>query len=246
MKESRGFDPGFFENLFCMESEHFWFRSRNKLIAWAIEKYFPYGKTFFEIGCGTGFVLNGIRKTTTLSLVASDVFFEALFFAEKRVKDALFLQMDACRIPYENEFDIIGAFDVLEHINDDIMALKEMHNALKREGGLILSVPQHPFLWSSFDEYSRHVRRYRASELEEKVTDVGFKVVRQISYVFLLLPLLMISRAKGSKNGTMNALRVGRRMNYILERVMDLERRLIRNGLSLPFGGSLLTICRKM
>lgn len=245
-KLNSGFNPVLFEKLFTLESENFWFRSRNKLILWAIQSYFPFAKTFFEIGCGTGFVLNGIRSNTSLKLYGGDIFHEGLFYAGKRVKNAVFFQMDASNIPFENEFDIIGAFDMLEHINDDTLVLKQMHRALNSEGGLIVTVPQHPLLWSSFDEYSRHARRYIADELKKKIVKAGFGMLRQTSFVSLLFPLLLLSRFKTRSYDIEKELRVGRRMNLILERIMDIERVLIRKGVNFPFGGSLLMISRKI
>ncbi len=61
--KNKGFDPQAFEGLFKVEAESFWFRSRNRLILWAIQEYFPNAKKFLEIGCGTGFVLSAIEKT---------------------------------------------------------------------------------------------------------------------------------------------------------------------------------------
>ena len=71
---------------------------------------------------------------------------------------------------FRNEFDVIGAFDVLEHIADDELVLSQMHQAVRKGGGIILTVPQHSFLWSEIDEYSRHVRRYSVSELKLKLS----------------------------------------------------------------------------
>ena len=65
---------------------------------------------------------------------------------------------------------MIGAFDVLEHIADDELVLSQMHQAVRKGGGIILTVPQHSFLWSEIDEYSRHVRRYSVSELKLKLS----------------------------------------------------------------------------
>ena len=245
-KLNSGFNPVLFKKLFALESENFWFRARNKLILWAIQRYFPHAKTFFEIGCGTGFVLNGIQNNTVLKLYGSDIFHEGILYAEKRVKNAVFFQMDACNIPFENEFDIIGSFDVLEHINDDTAALQQMHRALKREGGLIITVPQHPFLWSTFDEHSHHSRRYTADELKKKIAKAGFETLRQTSFVSLLFPLLLLSRIRIRSDDIERGLKVGRRMDFILERVMDIERVLIRKGVNFPFGGSLLMVSRKI
>jgi SAM-dependent methyltransferase len=81
--------------------------------------------------------------------------------------------MDAQRIPYREEFDVAGAFDVIEDVENDRAVLQELRTALAPGGGLILTVPQHPALWSEYDVRAGHVRRYRASELRAKVIGVG-------------------------------------------------------------------------
>ena len=86
----------------------------------------------------------------------------------RRVPDAALMRMAARRIPFDGEFDVVGAFDVIEHIEDDRAVLREMHRAAVPGGGILLTVPQHPFLWSEFDRQARHVRRYTAPELREK------------------------------------------------------------------------------
>ena len=78
--------------------------------------------------------------------------------------------MDARRIPYEAEFDVIGAFDVIEHIYEDAAVLQQMHRAVRPGGGIIVTVPQHRFLWSKQDEFSCHFRRYTRGELMSKVS----------------------------------------------------------------------------
>ena len=96
---------------------------------------------------------------------------------------------DGCtKYSYAAEFDAIGAFDVLEHIVDDEMVLRETNKALKSGGGLLLTVPQHQFLWSAADESARHVRRYSSRDLREKVERAGFKVIRMTSFVSFCYP----------------------------------------------------------
>ena len=86
-------------------------------------------------------------------------------------------QMDARFVPFEEEFDVIGAFDALEHIKEDEDVLREIFRATKEGGGIILTVPQHPFLWSQMDEISHHYRRYTRRGLIDKVQRAGFEVV---------------------------------------------------------------------
>lgn len=242
------FNKEAFSSLYSLEERHFWFRSRNKLILWAINTYFPRANHFFEIGCGTGYVIHGIQKRfPTLPLYASDIFQESLEFARTRLgESAKLFQMDARRIPFQTQFDLIGAFDVLEHIKEDEIVLQEIHRILKPEGGLLLTVPQHPRLWSAADTQACHKRRYRSTELQQKLTAHGFKIVFTTSFVSLLLPLMYLSRFKHRKTEpNYRELQPGKMVNTILESIQSIERFLIQKGVSFPIGGSRLIVAQK-
>jgi ubiquinone/menaquinone biosynthesis C-methylase UbiE len=248
---SEGFESNFFEQLARLEAKNFWFRSRNRLIIWALEHYFPQAKNLLEIGCGTGFVLSGIEQAfPELILKGSEIFTTGLGFAAQRLSKVELFQMDARKIPFESEFDVIGAFDVLEHIQEDTTVLREMHRAVHQRGGILLTVPQHPWLWSQADDYAHHVRRYRAKELKAKVEHAGFKVVKIASFVSLLLPLMLLSRLQQQRPNpdydATSELRISGWMNAILENVLSAERALIQGGISFPAGGSLLLVAQKM
>ena len=249
-EETEGFHSSYFATLADLEPNSFWFRSRNRLLLWALKRYFPDARNFFEIGCGTGYVLAGIRQELTgIRLIGSEVFTAGLAFAEKRLPGVNLFQMDARQIPFEDEFDVMGAFDVLEHIANDELVLTQMYRAVRKGGGVLLTVPQHPFLWSKVDEYSKHVRRYKAAELERKVDHAGFDILRRTSFVSLLLPLMLASRLRlRSSDKALQAaaeFRLSPLTNIFLKRVMDLERAMISSGISLPCGGSLLVVARK-
>jgi len=245
-----GYDPEHYERLFALEASHFWFRARNRLIQWALGRYFAAARSFCEIGCGTGYVLTAVREALPgAALCGSEVFAEGLPFAARRVPEARLMQMDARAIPYTEEFDAMGAFDVIEHIADDRAVLAQMRGALVAGGGLLLTVPQHPWLWSWMDDAARHVRRYTAAELRDKVEDAGFRVERVTSFVSLLLPAMMLSRL-GRRRVRAEAdpyaeFTISPAVNRLLEGVLSLERGLIRAGLSFPAGGSLLLVARK-
>jgi len=246
-----GFDPELFSVLAATEEANFWFCARNRLILWALRRYFPVMQRFLEVGCGTGFVLSGVAKAfPAASLAGSEIFVEGLPFAAGRVSGAELLQLDARRLPYYREFDVIGAFDVLEHIEDDKLVLREIHDALRAGGGVVLTVPQHPWLWSDEDVVAHHVRRYRPGELRDKLRATGFLVELDTSFVSLLLPLMWASRHArrfGSRPSSkpVRGLVLPKPLNVLLEWVMNLERHAIRLGVRFPFGGSRLIVARR-
>jgi SAM-dependent methyltransferase len=158
--------------------------------------------------------------------------------------------MDACGIPFRNEFDMAGAFDVVEHIKDEGGALQELYLALKPGGYLLLSVPQHMFLWSKFDEIGCHFRRYEIGELEEKLEVLGFEIQRSSSFNSLLLPVMILSRAltRNKKQGevdVLDELRISPFLNKMLSLVMLFENYLVKVGIDLPLGGSRVIVAKK-
>ena len=247
---NRGFEANFFELLYELEAGNFWFRSRNRLIIWALQQYFPKAQSFLEVGCGTGYVLSGIaRSLPHLKLHGSEIFSDGLAFAAKRLPTVELFQMDARHIPFQEEYDVIGAFDVLEHIQEDGKVLQEMHRAIRPGGGLLLTVPQHPWLWSQADSYAHHVRRYRSQDLSQAIEQAGFSIVKMTSFVSLLLPLMLLSRLRQRQpdpNYDPTAeFKISDWMNAALENVLTMELQFIRAGVSFPFGGSLLVVASK-
>lgn len=244
-----GFKPEYFARLAEIEESNFWFRARNELIQWALRNYFPDAKSFFEVGCGTGFVLAGVRERfPRMHLVGSEIFADGLVFAKARVPEAELYQMDARRIPYACEFDVVGAFDVLEHLAEDESALTQMFNAARPGGGFLVTVPQHRFLWSASDQHAKHQRRYNRAELRRKVESAGFQIERITSFNSLLLPLMILSRMQRKRDQELNPWRefeISPALNRILESILRFERVMIRKGVSFPAGGSLLLVGRK-
>lgn len=249
-KGGGGFKSSYFSELASLEAKNFWFRSRNQLIGWALRKYCKNFQSLFEVGCGTGYVLSGVSKEfPDATLLGSEIFTVGLGFAAARLPSVNFIQMDARNIPYREEFDVIGAFDVLEHIEEDVTVLREVHSALKANGFFFLTVPQHSWLWSPVDEYACHVRRYSALELHQKLESAGFEVVRSTSFVSLLLPAMLLSRimqryAKTSIDPA-DELKLSGGLNAFLYKVMQIEVGLIKSGINFPFGGSRLVVAKR-
>jgi len=244
-----GFKPEYFAKLARLEEGNFWFHARNHLIQWALGKYFPHAGSFFEVGCGTGFVLKGVRESRpNLRLAGSEIFSDGLAFARERLPGVDLYQMDARQIPFEREFDVIGAFDVLEHIVEDDTVLQQMFRATRPGGGVLITVPQHRFLWSAIDEHSMHQRRYSRVELRTKVEQAGFRIQRVTSFISLLLPVLTYSRIRRNSSSDFQLwkeLEIKRPLNAFLGTILAAERAMIKKGVSFPAGGSLLLIAKR-
>ena len=247
------YNPDWYRELSTLEGKNFWFLARNRLIKWFAGRFLVNSDKYLEVGCGTGFVLQMMGTVLPdCNVYATEVQLVGLRFAKKRVtRKVTFSQMDACAIPFQQEFDVIGAFDVLEHIRDDEVAISQIINALNNSGYLILTVPQHMFLWSSYDEVGCHFRRYARGEMEKKLSVAGFTIIVSTSFNSFLLPLMLLSRyfrmnSKDDSIDVLKELRLPNFLNEIFFFVMFVEFLIIRMGFSFPFGGSRLIIARKI
>jgi SAM-dependent methyltransferase len=144
---------------------------------------------------------------------------------------------------------VIGAFDVLEHIDDDEKVLDAIYKATKPGGGILISVPQHPFLWSQRDECLCHKRRYTRRELLRKIAGAGFELEHVTSFITLPFPMMVLSawRNRGPREGydPHREVKLNRVANTAMNVILDGERQVIKAGLSLPFGGTLLAVAKK-
>ncbi|WP_300394260.1 class I SAM-dependent methyltransferase [Henriciella sp.] len=249
--DADGFKPEYFEQLARLEAGNFWFKGRNRLILWAMRTFCHRQQSFLEVGCGTGFVLSAVvEQNPETDAMGSELFVDGLKIAAERVPSASFIQMDAREIPYVAEFDVVGAFDVIEHIEEDEIVLAQLHQALRKGGKLLLTVPQHKLLWSQADVYACHKRRYSAKELHHKVRAAGFEIERTTSFVTTLLPAMVVSRLMGKKSSAEDfdetkELELPSWMNAVFYAMLRFELALIRLGIGLPVGGTRMLVARK-
>lgn len=234
-----------------LQDQSFWFRGRNKIIQEVIRSYFPDATNVLEIGCGSGYVLNGIRAVLPKAkLTGTEIFSYGLSYAANRVSGPIqFLQADARALPFSNEFDLIGAFDVLEHIEEHEKVIENLRMALKPNGGVILTVPQHPWLWSEADEAAHHKRRYTRKQLSSMLRDHGFTILLDTSFMFFLLPLMLMQRLFATKKETYSIskeLTLPKIADKTFERFLSAERIAIHHGMRFPVGGSRLVVARSV
>jgi SAM-dependent methyltransferase len=253
-----GYDPRHNQSLFAVEDRHFWFRSRNRIVAAMAAKYtrqLPAGFYVLEVGCGNGSVTRVLQDTcATGNVIGADLYLEGLVNARSRGVKML-VQADMSRFPFGSGFALAGMFDVLEHIPDDCGALRSLYNALSPGGRLLLSVPAHQSLWSYFDEVALHCRRYELEGLRSKCLDAGYEVEYATEFMSFLYPLMKTQRrwkdfmrkrtGKNLEETVAGDLSINPLLNAALDRAGRAETFLIRRGVSLPFGTSIFLVARK-
>ncbi len=209
-----------------------------------------------ELGCGTGNVLRVLEHICRgATVIGMDLFGEGLRFARQRTSCPL-IAADVHHPPFIVPFDLVCAFDVLEHLQDDLEVLKAVRKLLRSEGTLALTVPAHPSLWSYFDVASRHCRRYRPKELKRKLAAAGFDTLYLTQFMAALFPLTWLKRRLGStpsgkstemhpdtcRNLALAELRIVPVLNLLLTAFLALEAPWLARGFRLPLGTSLLAI----
>lgn len=238
-----------------VEARSFWCRTRNRVLTQVFGRFTDRVATLdvLEVGCGIGGVIAALRQFPNLRLTGSEIYLQGVRYARAKMPDVDFIQMDATDIPFKSAFDVIGAFDVLEHIPDDEKAISEIAHALRPPGLFIVTVPQYPWLWSTLDELVHHKRRYRQAELREKLDRAGFEVIYLTSFIALLLPAMVAwrvldrFRARSADPAADFASRVAppAAINTACDWVMRMEEAVLRWGFTLPVGGSLLAVARR-
>lgn len=253
-----GFDPSYFPQLFAIEDRHFWFRARNRIIATLVNQLTNGVGVYqaLEVGCGTGSVLRALSEQCPRGrFFGMDLFLEGLRFAHRRT-DCSLVQATIHQPPFRNAFKVVGLFDLLEHLPDDVGALRHLRALLAPGGALLLTVPAHAALWSYFDTAARHVRRYEPAELSGKLGDAGYRVEYVTHYMTLLYPLLWLTRRlrvwlARRRSATACAdvlaareLRITPVVNRVFGTLLAPEVRAIARRRCLPLGSSLLAVAR--
>lgn len=246
-----------FDLLASAEDGHFWFVSRNELIGWLVGQFATDAKHVLELGCGTGFVISALRQALPeATITGSELHSRGLETAHKRHGSSVeLIQMDARHSGLSNALDLVGAFDVLEHIPEDEAVLAGIAKMLRPGGKLIATVPQHPWMWSSADDVAHHVRRYKRGELSQKVERAGLRTVYTSSFVTLAFPLMIASRllervrrpgGRSLEDVMADEFKISPAMNTMLFAICQIEHRLRKVGVPLPFGGSQVLVAERV
>jgi SAM-dependent methyltransferase len=236
--------------LFAVEESHWWYIGRRRIIASFVKSICDQIKDrrarILDVGCGTG--ANLVRLSDFGDAEGVDISPDALEFCRERGLNHVKLGA-AETLPYKDqEFDLVTAFDVVEHMDDDVAGLREMRRVLRPGGRVLLFVPTFMFLWGVQDEVSNHRRRYRLNELQQVVTAAGFEVERTTyANITFFLPVLLVRkfmRLTGIRTETENSINIPA-LNRVFGAFLGAERHWLRY-LNIPFGVSGLCVARRI
>ncbi len=238
------------DNLYAQEEKHFWFIARKEFILRSIKQHIKKSTKIIEIGAGTGNVSRYLQNNGYKNISVGEIHLNGLKYAQGYGISECY-QFDLLNSPFENEFGAVCLFDVLEHIKQDGLALKNVHQSLTKDGLVVLTVPSHMWLWSRDDAVAGHKTRYTKKLLIKKLMDNNFKILTAKYFFMSIVPLLLLRtilkrdyssqvRHEEHEDGIV----INSMINRILLFVSRIENRI---NLFLPnlFGGSLLIIAKK-
>jgi len=230
-----------------VESFHWWFSARRKLLKFLLRSIsIPKNCLAIDIGCGTGSNLRTLASTG-LNVIGLDQSIYALTLFKKKGNLPL-LAGDLNKLPIKiKSVGLIVAMDILEHLDDDANGIHEFYQVLGQGGILIVTVPAFKFLWGIQDVVTGHKRRYSMKEIKNKISEVGFDILKSSYFnFFLFFPILIarrIIRLLGFKIESENEVNFPL-INFFLKVIFSLEVYALKY-FSLPFGVSIFCIARK-
>lgn len=241
--------PHTYPIMYQVEGSHWWFVGRRRIIASFMRSIVDDLKTerprILDVGCGTGANLELLANFGAAEGV--DISAEALSFCRQRGLASV-KQGPAEALPYDDaSFDVVTALDVVEHLDDDLAGLKEMHRVVRPGGRALLFVPAFMFLWGVQDDVSHHRRRYTLPQLRAAVLSAGFEIERatylNITFFLPILIARLLMRITGYRPESENNLTIGF-LNGFLGAIFGAEATLLRYA-SFPFGVSAICVARR-
>jgi SAM-dependent methyltransferase len=238
-----------------VEDVHWWFVGRRRILLQLLDRYVgndrTAGRRILDVGCGTGTMLTHLAAYGHVQGI--DVDEEAVGYCRDRGLTDVRLGA-AESLPFDDaSFDVVTALDVVEHLDDDVAALREMNRVLRRGGHLLITVPAHRFLWGDQDEVNLHKRRYVAGEVRDRLSAAGFEV-RRLTHinVYLFAPIAAARLARRVQRRLLPKTTVRsdfsypapRPLNFVLSGIFGAEASVV-SRLDFPFGVSIVALARK-
>jgi SAM-dependent methyltransferase len=244
-------DKAYYLDYYKLERSNWWFTTRLKIIELELDKVIDSRSlNILNIGVATGATSDMLRKYGEVTSIEYDK--ETCTFLREH------LQMDVINasiteLPFPGDkFDLVCAFDVIEHVSDDVLAYQEMTRVCSKNGLVAVTVPAFMFLWSEHDIINHHFRRYRKGDIKNIVNKIGLSTKRSTYFNSILFVPICMARALSNifKNKDKKLAKSDFRkfdfpiLNNMLAKIFSIEKSLL-SKFSLPFGVSYLEISKK-
>ena len=236
-----------YDRMAAHDSTHWWYRARRDILADYLARYanLPEGARILEIGCGTGHNLPMLTRFGSVDAIEID---EA---ARDIAADRLGKAVGVAPLPAlpgveRGRYDLIAVLDVVEHIGDDVGALRGMAECLAPGGQILITVPAHQWMWSAHDVVNHHHRRYSKASLAKAIATAGLTHNGLRYFNSLLFPVAVAARLAGRLTGKDDSddSPPAAPVNAVLEKVFGIERHLV-GRVPLPPGLSIITLASK-
>jgi 2-polyprenyl-3-methyl-5-hydroxy-6-metoxy-1,4-benzoquinol methylase len=231
------------------ENEHFWFVARKEFLLSRFKKHVDKKSRGIDIGAGTGNVTGYLISHGYENICVGEMHSRGLEYARRYGSKELY-KFDILKATFDDEFDFVCLFDLLEHIEDENLVLRNVHRMLRKGSGtIIITVPAHQWLWSLYDKVAHHKRRYTKKYLKEKLKQHGFEIIEMKYFFMCITPFLFLRGIlKPDRGENYTGYRAedsisNRFINKIFLLFCRMENRLI-DFIPNFFGGSLFVVAR--
>lgn len=236
-----------YDQMRMLQQDHWWFAARREILRGEIARLpLPRPAQILEAGCGPGGNLAMLKRFGTVAAIEPDEASRA-YAAETNAVDVRHGLLPQAVPDFGRPFDLVAAFDVIEHVDDDAGAVAALGRLLAPGGFFIATVPAYAWMWSDHDAAHHHKRRYALPPFRRLFENAGLKVRRASHFNTLLFPPIaavrLANNAAGRRSGGDETL-PREPLNGVLKTVFGLERALLRAG-DLPFGVSILVIAER-
>jgi SAM-dependent methyltransferase len=230
------------------EDRHWWYQGRRRVLEQAIARLaLPAQARILDAGCGSG--RNMVELAHHGIVTGVELSGTSVQLAREREAGEV-LEGSVMDMPFdESSFDLTVSLDVIEHLEDDVGALRELRRVTKPGGALLVTVPAYQWLWSGHDEINHHHRRYNRRALLAAAREGGWQLESSTHFNFLLLPVAILLRGleRFKPSTTKSSLDLWvppAPLNWVLRQPLNLEAGVIGRGGSIPAGLSLLAVFR--